>query len=143
MSAVDKLRELASAATPGRWTVSGKGTVKAGRDVWIARMNWRNREANAAFVAACDPPTILAQLDEIDAQEDQAARYRDEIAGLEFHTAHLTELLDDARAERDAARREAKELREVLEHLNAEIVFGGQLQELVDTALGAATEKQS
>lgn len=49
---------------------------------------------------------------------------------------------DDAYAERDAARREVGQMREVLEHLNAEIVFGGQLQELVDAALGGAREEK-
>lgn len=42
-----------SGHTLGPLWISGKGTVRTGKNDWIASVNWRNREANAARIVAC------------------------------------------------------------------------------------------
>lgn len=41
-----------SAFTAGPWRIAGKGTIRAGKDHWIADICWRNRDANARLIAA-------------------------------------------------------------------------------------------
>lgn len=86
----ERLRALALKATPGPWesvrkaglcTVRehGRRLMTGGRSVAAVAMCNRvvssvNRhKANAAFIAACDPQTILALLDRLDALEPLAA----------------------------------------------------------------------
>lgn len=44
------------ASTKGPWRIAGKGTIRT-ETAWIASVNWRNREANAALIAAA--PDLL------------------------------------------------------------------------------------
>lgn len=73
----DDLRRLAGSATAGPWSIDRAGTNVAPFNVVsphgeaelgtysVARGIWW--EANAAFIAAANPQTVLALLDEIDA----------------------------------------------------------------------------
>jgi hypothetical protein len=38
--------------TPGPWRIAGKGTIRQGDDIWIAKANWRNAEANTSRIVA-------------------------------------------------------------------------------------------
>lgn len=90
VSARDDLRRVAEGATPGPWHPSTTG-VEAG-DHWsvieypamqyVAHIpcndgeNEAQREPDARFIAAFDPPTVLALLDELDAKDAQLAAVR-------------------------------------------------------------------
>ena len=47
-----------SGTTRGPWRITGKGTIRAGEHDWVARVYWRNQEANARLIAAS--PDLLA-----------------------------------------------------------------------------------
>ena len=54
--------------TPGPWWISGKGMIRSGKDQWVARCTWQNKEANAALIAAA--PDMLAALEKAEQQLD-------------------------------------------------------------------------
>ena len=56
----DELRSLAAAATPGPWTAGPFGVSSASQPFVPATQD------DARYMAACDPQTILALLDEIE-----------------------------------------------------------------------------
>jgi hypothetical protein len=68
MADLDTLRMLAEEATPGKWERDGdfvRDTV--GLRIAECFANWKPDEriaADASYIAACDPQTILALLDE-------------------------------------------------------------------------------
>lgn len=77
---VGELRKLAEAATPGPWelVVSPRnderdwdewfvGFQRGAGQVWFVEDSTSMNEADAAFIAACDPATVLALLDALDA----------------------------------------------------------------------------
>lgn len=88
----DELRRLAEAATPGPWhyyagetdeeaawstqfpTVGGPDSEIIGTEGFYSEKS--RDEANAEFVAAANPTTILALLDELEAAQKDAGRYR-------------------------------------------------------------------
>lgn len=98
---LDGLAVLAQAATPGPWTADVLGSEgyavnaerpasdhRLRRRLRVARCGheeWETDKANAAFIAACDPDTILALRERV--REAEAERRRD------------TELIVDARLE--------------------------------------------
>lgn len=53
--------------TPGPWRVAGKGTIRT-ETAWVASINWRNREANAALIAAA--PTMFDGIEEARSQAE-------------------------------------------------------------------------
>ena len=59
---LDRLEALAHAATEGRWSLGysadGVSYVNAGRRC-ICRCDHRSHKANAAFIAAANPSTVL------------------------------------------------------------------------------------
>ena len=70
----DELRALASAATPGEWTVARGWTpdevysIESDRDVCVAvTRTWNNgnTEADANYIAAANPATVISLLDEV------------------------------------------------------------------------------
>jgi hypothetical protein len=63
MTDFDELRRLAQAATPGPWDHEA-GSVGAG-DEWVVD-SFKDHEADAAFIAAANPATVIALLDERD-----------------------------------------------------------------------------
>lgn len=114
-----KLREVAEKATPGEWHVSGKLTIRLGRNEWIAKALWRNGEANAAYIALANPQTVLALLDDLaaekaraDAAKAEAEKMREKAISnaRERNAAEAT--ISTLTAERDALKRERDEARE-------------------------------
>jgi hypothetical protein len=95
-----QIREAAAAETrPGEWRVSKH---REGRDALIydadeyevARVCYPNRDANAAFIAACNPEAIRELLAELDALKADAERlaslawpepFCDEYNGINLH----------------------------------------------------------
>jgi hypothetical protein len=80
----DELRRLAEAATPGLWhhatDVGQVGSVDVGDRVLaqaqqLSPRDNAQRDANASFIAAANPSTILALLDELEAAQRDAERY--------------------------------------------------------------------
>ena len=83
---VAELRRLAEAATPGPWsTAAFQLVIDVARRIDVGMCGHRD---DAAFIAAANPATVLALLDDADA--------------LRAELAHMTEARDNARAERDA-----------------------------------------
>lgn len=87
---IARLRGLAQAATPGPWeaaeTPSGKGKVLCGGVFSVCNTTagpYKQQRADAAYIAAASPDVLLRLLD----------------------------ALDEARRERDEAKRDARELR--------------------------------
>lgn len=72
-----KIRKaLAMEPTPGPWVQDGDGVSAADEDVAVAMCC--PSDAEAAFIAACDPDTIRALLEERDALQE--LRRNDEVA---------------------------------------------------------------
>lgn len=88
------LRAVADVATPGPWEHNHEGLqggevirAAAGRVARVYANTWPQHLPdceNAAFIAAFDPPTVLALLDRLEAAEARlASRYRlNEALGL-------------------------------------------------------------
>ena len=108
-----ELRLLAAEATPGPWrdNVLGSegyqilgghkpvGVHGSTRPLYIARCGheaWEVDKANAAYIAAADPPTVLALLDTVDALRAETER-QDAVIQDRFAAVRAI------RAERDAA----------------------------------------
>ena len=86
---VERLRELAVAATKGAWPRTSPSAFL--------------RDADAAFIAACDPQTILGLLDLLAGQAEQIEQLGISRAGLEVE-------LEAAKANAERARLAAKEI---------------------------------
>ncbi|AJY40198.1 ead/Ea22-like family protein [Burkholderia humptydooensis] len=103
---VKKLRELAQKATPGPWAVDtecldghGRLYVSKGRsDYLLGRIlevfqnclvRSKQRMANAEYIAAANPATILVICDRLEAAEKDAGRYR---TFLKINLQQLAEL---------------------------------------------------
>ena len=46
--------------TPGPWRIAGKGTIRT-EEGWIGHVHWRNRDPNAALIAAA--PDLYSALE--------------------------------------------------------------------------------
>ena len=89
MSNIDKrgLREAAEKATKGRWAVEFDDEIYSTDGVnheQIAMVFSENEARDAAFIAAANPATVLAMLDELESAEKR-------IAELEARTVKLPE----------------------------------------------------
>ena len=73
-----RLRALAEQATPGPWTAKsmnlGQGSF---RGVGPELINRAAADRDAAYIAACDPPSILLLLDAADERDRLAARVQE------------------------------------------------------------------
>lgn len=88
---LNELREIAERATLGPWTIIGKGEFVDGPDITIGGEGWGVRDRDAKHIAAFDPTTGLALIDEL-----EYYRWRDE------HRANIEEALwIQKRLERD------------------------------------------
>ncbi|EPX4350726.1 ead/Ea22-like family protein [Escherichia coli] len=90
MSNIDKrgLREAAEKATKGRWAVEFDDEIYSTDGVnheQIAMVFSENEARDAAFIAAANPATVLAMLDELEAAEKRIA----ELEGDAFNPAIL------------------------------------------------------
>jgi len=69
------LRELAEKATKGNWTRGGFKTVRTTEFGRVATAeNYATAKEDASFIAAANPQTILALLDEVEALRVEAGR---------------------------------------------------------------------
>ena len=85
----DELRTVAEAATPGPWESRHLAAYEEARvfaaGAVMAMLDGRrllNEKANAAFIAAFDPPTVLALLDALEAAEGRAEEAEQQTALL-------------------------------------------------------------
>lgn len=115
MSNIDKrgLREAAEKATKGRWAVEFDDEIYSTDGVnheQIAMVFSENEARDAAFIAAANPATVLALLDELEKMQAQSskwceafhkavsvgARYEERIAELEAKLDSADKLQDSA-----------------------------------------------
>lgn len=57
---LSEIEKALESATHGDWYLAGKLTIRhtspiGGTDGWVGKVNWRNGEANARFIASCSP----------------------------------------------------------------------------------------
>lgn len=91
ISAIEAVEKAMEGVTQGDWYLAGKLTIRhtsvvGGSDGWIGKVNWRNGEANAAYIAACNPvalSTILAEARKAEAMKGEIAGKDARIAALE------------------------------------------------------------
>lgn len=81
---LDALEAMAKAATPGSWEWAQPGypddlslVLRAANGTEILRFNSTSHEVNTAYIAACDPTTVLALI----AEARAAARLRTAMEG--------------------------------------------------------------
>lgn len=106
MSNIDKraLREAAEKATKGQWAVEFDDEIYATDGVnheQIAMVFSENEARDAAFIAAANPATVLALLDELEANKEQ-------IKTLESRNRRLGGIIDAA--EKRIAELQAREV---------------------------------
>lgn len=87
MSNIDKrgLREAAEKATKGRWAVEFDDEIYSTDGVnheQIAMVFSENEARDAAFIAAANPATVLALLDELEAKDSSISTQQHEIRTL-------------------------------------------------------------
>ena len=87
MSNIDKrgLREAAEKATKGRWAVEFDDEIYSTDGVnheQIAMVFSENEARDAAFIAAANPATVLALLDELEAKDSSISTQQQEIRTL-------------------------------------------------------------
>ncbi|HDY6542318.1 TPA: ead/Ea22-like family protein [Pseudomonas aeruginosa] len=131
-----ELRRVAEAATPGPWSCNRHWAIVGGPTLeftngaaqqqiamacWQSWMREEELRNNAAFMAAANPKTILALLDEIDGLLAQHGRDSSELRAL-------CQARDDARKERDrlkavneVMRGALKQFAEMLKSINVPI----------------------
>ncbi len=86
MIAPSALRALAQKATPGPWFSDATDAVEAVPHFEIDGIPWELglTRPNAAFIAACDPQTILALLDAVEAATDLITNAADSSRDVEL-----------------------------------------------------------
>lgn len=82
-----ELRKLALAATPKEWALNGHKSIRGSDGEYIARANWKNGEANAAYIAAANPSVLLALLDRLEAPADRVETEWQPISTCPYRTA--------------------------------------------------------
>jgi hypothetical protein len=104
---IEKLRQLAEAATPGPWEVSDDDMFSPievtsdgpGRDICcLDTYDHRpdERANDAAFIAAANPQTVLALLDEIERLRDLAGQVPDLLADAAVRFSAVFAAKDEA-----------------------------------------------
>ena len=87
--ATDGLRRLAEAATTGPWRKALNGYAwdirGAGGTVATGRLGCIERESDADFLAAVDPPTVLGLLGEVDRLRAGIVAHREAIEDSQKH----------------------------------------------------------
>ncbi|EOG6099314.1 TPA: ead/Ea22-like family protein [Pseudomonas aeruginosa] len=113
-----ELRRLAEAATPGPWEYQAPLKVLAADRTWIvlialSHANCREDKANSRFIAANNPKTVLALLDEIDGLSDELSACTEHPGGC----GYWREAAKRRAEERDQFKEENEALRESLQAL--------------------------
>ncbi|EES5890703.1 ead/Ea22-like family protein [Escherichia coli] len=94
------LRMAAENATPGEWCSDDYGLIAdAGLNAnyYIASCSGPDNRANKRFIAAANPATVLALLDEREAQSKRIAELETNLAALATENAGLKAICDDRR----------------------------------------------
>lgn len=94
------LRMAAENATPGEWCSDDYGLIAdAGLNAnyYIASCSGPDNRANKRFIAAANPATVLALLDEREAQSKRIAELDDNRAALAEENARLKAICEDRR----------------------------------------------
>lgn len=110
-----RLRELAADATPGPWRETQPDLEifqRDGRRVFVAEADVPD---DAAFIAACDPQTVLGLLDLLAGQAEQIERASLDVAKLSTANAELED-------ERDAVVRQRDNLRDALQQAERDLL---------------------
>lgn len=100
IAAIEQIEKALEVVTHGEWYLAGKMTVRhtspvGGADGWIGKVNWRNGEANATYIAACSPdvmPGILALARQAEEMKRENAEKDARIAALEAGISDLVEI---------------------------------------------------
>ena len=113
-----ELRRLAEAATPGPWEYQAPLKVLAADRTWIvlialSHANCREDKANSRFIAANNPKTVLALLDEIDGLSDELSACTEHPGGC----GYWREAAKRRAEERDQFKEENEASRESLQAL--------------------------
>ncbi|EMW6687174.1 TPA: ead/Ea22-like family protein [Enterobacter hormaechei subsp. xiangfangensis] len=143
MSNIDKqtLRETAEKATKGQWAVEFDDEIYSTDGVnneQIAMVFSENEARDAAFIAAANPATVLALLDELEARDKSISFLKDQLAQLANFNPDwdkleaATDSLREHMAELTAARKRIAELstshsnlREAMAGIHNTITAGG------------------
>ncbi|HBN9194125.1 TPA: ead/Ea22-like family protein [Pseudomonas aeruginosa] len=117
-----ELRRLAEAATPGPWEYQAPLKVLAADRTWIvlialSHANCREDKANSRFIAANNPKTVLALLDEIDGLSDELSACTEHPGGC----GYWREAAKRRAEERDRLRAQNDALRGALHAVQAEV----------------------
>nr|WP_236942171.1 ead/Ea22-like family protein [Escherichia sp. MOD1-EC6163] len=94
------LRMAAENATPGEWCSDDYGLIAdAGLNAnyYIASCSGPDNRANKRFIAAANPATVLALLDEREAQSKRIAELETNLAALAAENAGLKVMCEDRR----------------------------------------------
>ncbi|HFQ8089029.1 TPA: ead/Ea22-like family protein [Pseudomonas aeruginosa] len=123
-----ELRRLAKAATPGPWEYQAPLKILAADRtsivlIALSHANYREDEANSRLIAAANPKTILALLDEIDQLKAESDRLRQGMKGDYDIDAWLewTREKDQIKAENEVLRGALKQFAEMLKSINVPI----------------------
>src|SRR5690554_7807379 len=90
MTTNKELRELAEKATQGAWGEDGVyvcTTITAGETIYVQTWNAvaeSHQESNAQFIAAANPATILALLDENEVLQAECEKLRKDAERIEW-----------------------------------------------------------
>lgn len=115
MSNINKqaLREAAEKATPGDWCSDDRHGVIADSGLngnyYIASCSGPEHRANKLFIAAANPATVLALLDELEAKDRRNAELNSTLERWAADRARSASELDDA--EKRIAELEAREVK--------------------------------
>lgn len=93
-----KHRAIAEKATPGPWAVGGKTSlwVEDGEGYGVCRMLTPfNPRDTAAHIAANDPTTVMAHVDEILRLRSLVQEHEEYIANLEMDARHINQKIDE------------------------------------------------
>lgn len=115
MSDIDtaELRRLAEGATPGPWEMSGGGEYIAPIGILAFPDDGGVTSADARYIAAANPQTVLALLDEVERFREALRIQTEETRAVAVRSpSHLTVLqLEAVTAERDRLRAQVEKVR--------------------------------
>ncbi|WP_395553795.1 ead/Ea22-like family protein [Pseudomonas aeruginosa] len=134
-----ELRRVAKAATPGPWSCNRHWAIVGGPTLeftngaaqqqiamacWQSWMHEEELRNNAEFIAANNPKTVLALLDEIDRLKAENERLLDELSACTEHPGgcgYWREAAKRRAEERDRLRAENEAVRGALQAVQAEV----------------------
>ena len=123
MTDLSPIAKAMEGVTHGEWYLAGKLTIRhtspvGGADGWIGKVNWRNGEANAAYIAACNPVAMREVLDELYALRETALQ-------LEAMKREMAELRSTLAGDHECKPLSEDRLEEILEFEERFKMLGG------------------